>query len=175
MTDPYDLLQEFADVLDDAWEGDPAPTFEQRCVTLNVLGAEVRCEQSIRALRNLDARKAGLTAELDRLKAKLNAVENRREEVRNYLRGVMVAMGTRKVKTTIATASISAGRERIVLAEDKDLGLCVSTWPFDIVAAAVEYPPPKVSKTVLQREFGDRLKGLAGVSLEVGDDILVIR
>lgn len=173
MTQLYDLSPEFAAVADvDEWEG---ATFQERADALATIDFDVRCDQLLRAHRNLESQKAALTAEMDRLRAKLNAVENRREEVRTYLRSVMCLAGTRKFKSTIATASLSAGREKIVLDEDENMRDHVKRWPFEIVAKAVTYPPPKVSKTVLQREFGDQLIGLPGVSVEVGDDILTIK
>jgi uncharacterized small protein (DUF1192 family) len=172
-TEPFDLLPEFENILDDDMWDDPDDepiTFEERLVEIKDLGSLERCEQSIRAIRNLDARKAALTAELDRLKAKLNAVENRRESVRNYLRSVMILMGTRKVKTTIATASISPGRERIIVDVEQ-----IGSWPAEVVLRAVEEQPPKVRLNVLKELPADILASLEGVSLEIGEDVLAIR
>jgi uncharacterized small protein (DUF1192 family) len=178
MTDLYDLLPGFAAVFEKLEDEEPGLGDAEHYIAGELDAADVahdvRCEQSIRYLRNLDSRRAVLVAELDRLKAKLNAVDNRRESVRNYLRSVMVLMGSRKVKTTIATASLSAGRERIVV-DEENITRHLPNWPTDVVARTVVFPPPKVNKTALARLDPTELRGLPGISVECGEDVLTIR
>jgi uncharacterized small protein (DUF1192 family) len=167
-TEPYDLLPEFESLFDDDESDATSKAINDEMLTTTDF--DLRCNQLLRLHCNLDSRKAALVAEMDRLKAKLNAVENRRESVRNYLRSVMSLMGTRKVKTTIATASISPGRERIVV----DVAQ-IGSWPAEVVLRAVEEQPPKVRLNVLKDLPADILASLDGVSLEIGEDVLTIR
>jgi hypothetical protein len=82
----------------------------------------------------------------------------------------MLTAGLKKLKTPIGTVSICAGRERVVVDGSQH-----TLWPSDIWQRVVEAQPPKIHVDVLKREFGDRLKDLPGVSLECGDDYLMIR
>jgi uncharacterized small protein (DUF1192 family) len=177
MTDVYDLLPGFAAVFEKLEDEEPGLGDAEHYIAGELDAADVahdvRCEQSIRYLRNLDSRRAALVAELDRLKSKLNAVDNRRESVRSYLRSVMVLMGSRKVKTAIATATISPGRERIVT-DDANMEDWIDSWPPDVFRAAVDQKIT-IRKDVLKRDFADRLKDLPGVSVECGEDVLTIR
>lgn len=175
MNDPYDLMPEVAALVeDDRWEEAVPVTFNDRVFTVEHLDTDTRCEQLLRAIRNIDTRRACLMAEIDRLKAKLNAADNRRDEVRKYLQSVMVLAGVRKVRTPIATASISAGRERIVL-DEEHIEDCIADWPDDVVTKAVTFPPPKVSKTALANLPDEVLRDLSGVSRECGEDYLTIK
>lgn len=176
-SDPYDLAPEVAALLDDeSWDGLAEPlAFPERVFTVEHFERTHLCEQLIRANRNLETRKAGLIAELDRLKAKLAAVERRRDEIRDFLQSQMRLLGRRSLKTPIATASIVAGRDKIVL-DEANIAEHVKCWPQSVVDKAVEYPPPKVNKQTLQREFGSSLlKELSGVSVETGEPYLTIR
>jgi hypothetical protein len=123
----------------------------------------------MRATATSTAAKPPCFAEMDRLKAKLERGRESPRERPRYLRGLML-MGTRKVKTTIATASISPGRERIIVDVEQ-----IGSWPAEVVLRAVEEQPPKVKLNVLKELPADILASLEGVSLEVGEDVLTIR
>ena len=128
------------------------------------------CDQLLRWLRNAEYRTEACKAECDKLKAKLASSQRNEERVRGYLQRVMESHGQKKFKTAVATASIRPGRESIVVLDNAPL----ESWPIDIYMACVEVKKT-VNKTVLKKNFEDRLVDLPGVSVECGPDTLAVR
>lgn len=132
--------------------------------------AAIRIEDLIRWAKNLESDRDSIATEISRLQARRTFNERRIEAVRNYIMGLMRSRGFKKLKTSVGTVSICAGRERIVITEGRPWW----DWPEEVKAVALQ-ETVTVRKDVLKERFGDRLKDLPGVSVECGDDYLLIR
>jgi hypothetical protein len=129
------------------------------------------CDQLLRWERNAAWAVEVAKGEVRRLQDKLAVAEQRRESIRGHLMSVMRIHGQTKVRTPVGTASITRGRERIEIPDPA----CVERWPAPVVQAAVVPQPPKILKDVLKREFAYVFSELPGVSVECGEDFLVIK
>lgn len=119
---------------------------------------------------NLRAEDEAIAAELRRLGDRLRAVRARRQGLRDYLRACLLTAGRRKVRTPVGTASLSPGRESVVVDATQ-----IYSWPADVFAAVCEEQPPKVRKDELRKLPPEVVRELAGVSIEAGEDVLTIR
>jgi hypothetical protein len=174
---PYELCEEFQtmqEAMEREWNCGVSITalpLADWCVArLAPLTSEQRIEQLIRWDHNNAAEASGISSEIQRLEERRRGAKKRAEMVREYLMGCMLTAGLKKLKTPIGTVSICAGRERVLADPEK-----CQFWPAEVYNRCVSPQPDKIYVDVLKREFGDRLKDLPGVSLECGDDYLMIR
>lgn len=67
---------------------------------------ESKVEGTIKLIKSIEADEAGIKVEEERLYNRRKALENRRESIKKYLEGNLLAMGIDKVKTPLFTATI---------------------------------------------------------------------
>jgi hypothetical protein len=173
---PYELCEEFQtlqEAMDSAWRdnGESPMSEAWHAAEMAPLTAEARIDQLVRWDRNNITESVGISTELCRLQERMRGVKRRAELVREYLVACLRTAGLKKLKTPVGTVSICAGRERVVLAADVD----PEKWPLDVYKEVVTPQPPKIDKDAIKRLPAETIKYMKGVSLEAGDDYLLIR
>lgn len=126
-----------------------------------------KVEGCVKFIKNLGAHEDALDAEIKRLQEKKKAVQNRIKNMRGYIMLCLGRLQVSKLKTTIATVSISKGREQIEVDDAQ-----VEAWPPEAFEAIVRVKFD-VSKTSLKAYEG--FTELPGVTVSQGPDVLMIR
>lgn len=114
-------------------------------------------------LTEWDGDAAAIKAEVARLRERLALVERRGERLRERLLAALKIAEVRKVETSLVTARVQSGRDRVVLDVEPD-------------ALPAAYVRTKIEAD--KKAIGDALKDgveIHGARLEMGEDTLVLR
>lgn len=87
---------------------------------------------------NLDADVSAIDAEIERLKARKTALNNRASSLREYLRTNMEATGISKISCPLFSITLAAGRESVVVDDE-------SALPDDLMRVKTDISPDKTA------------------------------
>ena len=107
MLDDYPELEDDADLRLDMIEGE---TDAMEVAT-----------RLVRTIRQSETTVDAIKAEIDMLKAKSSRYATRKDRAREVLEGLMDAMGTVKLSLTVATVTMSDGREKAIISDENML------------------------------------------------------
>ena len=107
MLDDYPELEDDADLRLDMIEGE---TDAMEVAT-----------RLVRTIRQSETTVDAIKAEIDMLKARSSRYATRKDRAREVLEGLMDAMGTVKLSLTVATITMSEGREKAIISDENML------------------------------------------------------
>lgn len=87
---------------------------------------------------NLDSDSEAIDAEIKRLTERKRAIENRRDDVREYLRSNMEAAGITKISCPLFSITLAQGREVVVIDDEDSL-------PDELVNVTTKVAPDKAA------------------------------
>lgn len=128
--------------------------------TVENLGADVKIENIIYVIRNLEASAKALKEEKEKLAEKQKHAENGVERLKKYITDFMVSTDQKSVKTKLFSVSRTVSK---------------STEILDEILVPAEYfipQPPKIDKASILRDLKDG-KEVAGCQLKEKDGIRI--
>lgn len=167
----YDITEGLKQIDDQLMEGseDVEPgelTPELEAALDSLEGAfDEKVENIVRLIRDKKVMAGAIGEEIDRLQKRKQSQANAEKHLRRFLLGSFFRLEKTKLKTAIATVSVTKGRERLVVDNEKEL-------PGDCFIPQ----PPKLDRKKVTEILKDRsAPTMAGAHLETGDPTLTIR
>lgn len=118
---------------------------------------DVKVDGYIKVDRCLKADEDALTAEITRLTARKKSVANNRKSLRQALLTMMTQTNKKRIKTPLATVSLTAGRESLQLKPDFNINKLPDKY--------VNHPDPTPNKRELLQavQNGEKFEGVEAV------------
>lgn len=150
ISEQYSELQALADSDDENMKEAVATTLE--CIEGNF---NEKAQALVTVVHNMDSDVESLDAEIKRLQARKQAIKNRQDSMREYLRDNMERTGIKKISCPLFTINCVAGREIAVINDDTAI-------PDEYMAVKTEIKPDKAAITKALKDGVE----IPGVSLD---------
>lgn len=150
ISEQYSELQALADSDDENMKEAVATTLE--CIEGNF---NEKAKALVTVVHNMDSDVESLDAEIKRLQARKQAIKNRQDSMREYLRDNMERTGIKKISCPLFTINCVAGREIAVINDDTAI-------PDEYMAVKTEIKPDKAAITKALKDGVE----IPGVSLD---------
>lgn len=139
MTQLYKIADQYREVAALA-DGDDENLAVALRDTLQAIEGEFdqKAQAVVQIALNLDADVSAIDAEIERLKARKTALNNRSSSLREYLRTNMEATGISKISCPLFSITLAAGRESVVVDDEAAL-------PDDLMRVKTEISPDKTA------------------------------
>lgn len=121
MSKLYELAEEYNELLE-MMEDDSVDMEVLRDTLEGVEGEiEIKAENLAKIIKELDGTATMIETEINRLKAKKDAVSNNAKSAKKYLESVMIATGKKKFKTDLFGFSIQKNPPSLVIDQEERL------------------------------------------------------
>lgn len=150
ISEQYSELQALADSDDENMKEAVATTLE--CIEGDF---NEKAQALVTVVHNMDSDVEALDAEIKRLQARKQAIKNRQDSMREYLRDNMERTGIKKISCPLFTINCVAGREIAVINDD-------TVIPDEYMAVKTEIKPDKAAITKALKDGVE----IPGVSLD---------
>lgn len=121
MSKLYELAEEYNELLE-MMEDDSVDMEVLRDTLEGVEGEiEIKAENLAKIIKELDGTATMIETEINRLKAKKDAISNNAKSAKKYLESVMIATGKKKFKTDLFGFSIQKNPPSLVIDQEEDI------------------------------------------------------